>query len=133
MKDLGRGGNAACTSLPSHPPPSPLLQDSLSTIEALNARLGRIKDKASADSGAPEIAWIAKKYAGITARLLKAASPADSREASRDIAALRMKAKEVTAKFQANMLRIQKEGLITPELAHALIQMYPPSARPSSD
>lgn len=101
-----------------------VLKDSLSTIESLNTQLDKVKDKATADSTAPEIAKIAKKYADIASRLLKVTPPSDE-DAVKAIAEMQTKAQEIMTKFQANMLRIQKEGLMTPELVKAIAQMNP--------
>lgn len=104
-----------------------ILNDSLSTIDALNAQLDTIKDKASADSAATKVAEIAKKYAEITQQLLKATPPATP-EAMAQIADIQTKSQETMGKFQANMMRLQKEQLMTPELLKAIAGMNPQSA-----
>lgn len=101
-------------------------EDSLKAIEGLNAALDKIVDQPSLKAALPEVQKAAEDYGNLAARLMKAlGGAAPTPQEAQQLAALQQSQAPLMQKFQANMMRLQQAGLVTPELAAAFARMNP--------
>lgn len=102
------------------------------TLAALNTQLDGIKDKESATAAAPEIEKVATKFAALSLKLMNPAglTPPTPEEAQ-EMPAIQKKMLEINTKFQANLMRIQQGGFITPELEKAFMALQPKTPAPA--
>ncbi len=102
------------------------------SLVALNSQLDTIKDKDSATAAAPEIEKIGTKFAALSQKLMK--SEDLTPPAPQDILGfqeIQTKMMEANKKFQANLMRIQQGGFVTPELEKALMSLKPAAPAPA--
>lgn len=101
-------------------------QNALDALNKLNAALDKITDKGSVSANLSAVETAAAAY-GEAAQKMMGVTPPATPEAAQEFAALQGRSQEVLQKFQANMMRLQQNGLLTPELSAAFTKMAPPS------
>lgn len=101
-------------------------QNALDALETLNTALDKITDKGSISANLSAVEKAAAAYGEATQKMMSATPPATP-EAAQEFTALQSRSQEVLQKFQANMMRLQQGGLLTPELSAAFAKMAPPS------